>query len=260
MTASPPLHVGWLLDVLPKSMVPVTLNANGLKSHTVVIAQSGSGKSFMLGRLLEEIAGKTRARIVILDPNSDFVKFSEVDPLAWQKEFTKRWLGQSDHLEAFQKRWAELGFQVLTNRPHESLSLRHLRASVGRISVSWSPLPVFDQGAHLGCSPHSNPEELLALASMRGAEAEHLRIMGSPLNLQGFHDVLGTFFNTAKYGTFHSSNDWPMAAMNRMRADIQPELALRLLLLCQHSKFGFAESAGSTINEGKCSPYPKMQN
>jgi hypothetical protein len=230
MTGSPPLHVGWLLDVLPKSMVPVTLNASGLKSHTAIIAQSGSGKSFMLGRLLEEIAGKTRARILILDPNSDFVKFSEVDPSAWQKEPAKQWLGPDDLLEPSEKRWAQLGFRVLTNRPPGSLSLKHPRARIGCISVSWSPLPVFDQGAHLGCSPHSNPEELLALASMRGEEAEHLRLMGVPLNLQGFRDLLSQFLHAAKYGIFTTSNEWPMPSMVRMREHIQPEVALRLLV------------------------------
>ncbi len=117
MSVSPPLHVGWLLDLLPKSMVPITLNAGGLKSHTAIIAQSGSGKSFMLGRLLEEIVGKTRARVIFLDPNSDFVKFSEVDPSAWQKDRTKKWFGPDDSLGMFEKRWAELGFRVLTNRP-----------------------------------------------------------------------------------------------------------------------------------------------
>jgi len=46
----------------------------GLKAHTLIVGQSGSGKSFMLGRFLEEIAAKTSARMVILDPNSDFVE------------------------------------------------------------------------------------------------------------------------------------------------------------------------------------------
>jgi hypothetical protein len=52
--------------------------------HTVIIAQSGSGKSFFLGRLLEEILVKTQSRMLILDTNSDFRKIAEVkDPKWW---------------------------------------------------------------------------------------------------------------------------------------------------------------------------------
>nr|WP_256468823.1 DUF87 domain-containing protein [Bradyrhizobium sp. 173] len=43
----------------------------------LVVGQSGSGKSFMLARLMEEILLRTRARIVIVDPNGDFRLFSE---------------------------------------------------------------------------------------------------------------------------------------------------------------------------------------
>jgi hypothetical protein len=34
MSAPAALHFGWLLDLLPKSMVPVTLNGSGLKGHS----------------------------------------------------------------------------------------------------------------------------------------------------------------------------------------------------------------------------------
>jgi hypothetical protein len=46
--AHPELQIGVLSDALP-SLVPVNLKASGLTAHTAVIAQSGAGKSFMLG-------------------------------------------------------------------------------------------------------------------------------------------------------------------------------------------------------------------
>ena len=49
----------------PEDLVEV--EASAAAKHTAVIAQSGSGKSFFLGRLLEEIALKTQARVVILE-------------------------------------------------------------------------------------------------------------------------------------------------------------------------------------------------
>ncbi|MEI6683551.1 MAG: ATP-binding protein [Bacteroidota bacterium] len=57
----------------------VQIPASKLGAHTAIIAQSGSGKSFFLGRLIEEIMIKTQARCIILDPNADFKKINVVE-------------------------------------------------------------------------------------------------------------------------------------------------------------------------------------
>jgi hypothetical protein len=57
----------------------VSVPAASMASHTAIIAQSGSGKSSFLGRIVEEIIIRTRARCVILDPNADFRKIAEVE-------------------------------------------------------------------------------------------------------------------------------------------------------------------------------------
>src|ERR1700757_4339674 len=64
----------------------VRVPASALAAHTVIIAPSGSGKSFFLGRLIEEILTNTRARCVILDPNGDFRQVHHVQP---SKEWTE---------------------------------------------------------------------------------------------------------------------------------------------------------------------------
>src|ERR1051325_9839577 len=51
----------------------------GIGSHTAIIAQSGSGKSFFLGRVVEEILLRTKARCLIFDPNADFRRLHEVE-------------------------------------------------------------------------------------------------------------------------------------------------------------------------------------
>ena len=48
--------------------------------HLVVVGQSGSGKSSSIGKIVEELATKTRARIVILDRAGDFVKLQIAAP------------------------------------------------------------------------------------------------------------------------------------------------------------------------------------
>lgn len=89
----------------------VRIPAHLLAAHTAIIAQSGSGKSFFLGRLIEEILLQTSARCLVFDPNADFRRIHESDTAAlWtdakydhkkkrgklphegsQEEFTSRW-------------------------------------------------------------------------------------------------------------------------------------------------------------------------
>src|SRR5258708_14262302 len=162
MAKPPYLHIGWqhnLIGVAPPG-IPVYLNAAGLKSHTAIIAQSGSGKSFMLGRLLEEIAAKTRARIVILDPDSDFVKFSEVNVYAWSPPQLLPWFAQQDTAAVFHTGWGALGFQLLTNRDPASLGLAHANVSASLLSVSWGRLSLAQQSGYLGFSMQTNPGEI----------------------------------------------------------------------------------------------------
>jgi uncharacterized protein len=54
------------------------LEAGGFDRHTLFCGQSGSGKSYSLGVVLEQLLLETRLRIVILDPNSDFVRLGAV--------------------------------------------------------------------------------------------------------------------------------------------------------------------------------------
>ena len=54
------------------------LDAGGFDRHTFLCGQSGSGKSYALGVILERLLMETGLRIVILDPNSDFVRLTHV--------------------------------------------------------------------------------------------------------------------------------------------------------------------------------------
>jgi DNA helicase HerA-like ATPase len=58
--------------------VTLGLDAGGFNRHTFLCGQSGSGKTYALGVLIERVLLETRLPIVILDPNSDFVRLSEV--------------------------------------------------------------------------------------------------------------------------------------------------------------------------------------
>jgi hypothetical protein len=60
--------------------VPLALDAGAFDRHTFLCGQSGSGKTYALGTVLERLLVETSLRIVILDPNSDFVRLAEVRP------------------------------------------------------------------------------------------------------------------------------------------------------------------------------------
>ena len=69
------------LDVGALSRVPEVrfpLDAGGFDRHTFFCGQSGSGKTYALGTVLERLLLETSLRIVVLDPNSDFVRLGEV--------------------------------------------------------------------------------------------------------------------------------------------------------------------------------------
>jgi uncharacterized protein len=62
--------------------VPATLDAGGFDRHTFLCGQSGSGKTYSLGLVLERLLVETDLRLVILDPNSDYVRLGEQRPEA----------------------------------------------------------------------------------------------------------------------------------------------------------------------------------
>jgi hypothetical protein len=58
--------------------VPAALDPGGFNRHTFMCGQSGSGKTYSLGLVLERLLLGTSLRMIILDPNSDYIRLSEV--------------------------------------------------------------------------------------------------------------------------------------------------------------------------------------
>jgi hypothetical protein len=115
--------------------------ARGMAYHSVIVAQSGSGKSFFLGRLIEEIALKTRSRIIILDPNSDFRRiWSVVDKSLWENagyNRTKRsgFLPDEATREAFEEPWSRVKKAVYTANEEEEIYYKQLQ-------LDWTKIPI----------------------------------------------------------------------------------------------------------------------
>lgn len=112
----------------------VVVPADALGSHTAIIAQSGSGKSYFLGRLVEEVMLESRARCVILDPNADFRRIHEVEnPLLWtaaayQLSARRGKLPHEASRDEFASQWSNVSIRIrgggnLTGDKSEQLRL-----------------------------------------------------------------------------------------------------------------------------------------
>lgn len=115
----------WILtDARPgrhESKHTVQVAPQSIAHHTVIVAQSGSGKSFFLGRLIEEIILKTKSRVLIFDPNADFRSIDKPAPeTLWTQDvmydFGKRrgFLPDEATQEQFARRWAAVDKKIET--------------------------------------------------------------------------------------------------------------------------------------------------
>lgn len=65
---------------LPGNTSGLHLRPQGFNRHTFLCGQSGSGKTYALGVILEQLILKTRLPMVIMDPNGDYVCLGEPRP------------------------------------------------------------------------------------------------------------------------------------------------------------------------------------
>lgn len=70
------LPIGTLLE--SEDAAVARLHAAKFNRHTFWCGQSGSGKTYALGVVLEQLMLNTRLPLVILDPNSDFVRLGDI--------------------------------------------------------------------------------------------------------------------------------------------------------------------------------------
>src|SRR5439155_18020541 len=64
------MEVGTLIT---RGSVPVLLDPNGLRRHLAVIAQTGAGKSYLVGKVFESLLD-LGGTFLVFDSNSDYVQ------------------------------------------------------------------------------------------------------------------------------------------------------------------------------------------
>ena len=108
----------------------VQLDAGGFNRHTFLCGQSGSGKTFSLGIILEQMLLETELRIVIVDPNSDFVRLNRLRPMEEVNRLRTKPLSAEEYSRLSERfRRAVAGLRVfrptsLIDRPGDVLRVR----------------------------------------------------------------------------------------------------------------------------------------
>ena len=126
--------------------VVAALDAGGFNRHTFMCGQSGSGKTYSLGLVLERLLVGTSLRMVILDPNSDYVRLSEM-----------REGGDVATASAYAA--AAEGVSVWQNDPDATQPLR----------LQFAEIDAAAQAAVLGLDPIKDREEYAALSGILAA-------------------------------------------------------------------------------------------
>ena len=67
------LYVGHLVT---RCNIKIGLSVNGFRRHIAIIAQTGAGKSYLAGVIMEELLQKG-ATIIVFDPHADYVRMTE---------------------------------------------------------------------------------------------------------------------------------------------------------------------------------------
>lgn len=147
----------------------VKLNTKGLLNHTLVLGQSGSGKSFCIARLVEEILLRTRARVVVIDPNGDFRSLHEpsesiFDDTDAAQRFTvlsdlssEQGMPIFDEKQAFNQEWSGRRFLSLTPG-HSTTDDVGPNVLNRRLQIHWDRLDVEEQDFLLAIDPTDKPK------------------------------------------------------------------------------------------------------
>ena len=122
--------------------VSVGLDGAGFGRHTFLCGQSGSGKTYSLGVLLERLLMETSLRVVVLDPNSDYVRLAET---------------RADADATALERFAPLA---------DSIAVRSGAGGPGAIRVRFRELSTALQAAVLRLDPLADREEYAELTGL----------------------------------------------------------------------------------------------
>ncbi len=165
LVASPSTGANAVLTVgrLTQAEVPAALRATGFSRHSFLVGQSGSGKTYSMGVLLEQLLIETSLPMVIVDPNSDHVHLGRLRSVDELNRGRERPLGRTA-LADLRRRHAAAGRVVVAGRgPTADVALQ----------VHLSDLTIGEQALTLGLDPVGDADEY-------GAFVDATRLLARP--------------------------------------------------------------------------------
>ncbi len=123
-------------ETKPQADAVQELGAN----HTLIVGQSRSGKTNAARRLIEEILLWTEARIVLFDPNGDFLWLKEVNP-----DISNLNSGEMEDREDFAPLWNE--------RVRPFITVASKREDGAPWGIPWGKLTLEEMAAFLNLDP-----------------------------------------------------------------------------------------------------------
>lgn len=127
------------------------VKASGFSRHTFLVGQSGSGKTYALGVILERLLVHTELPLIIIDPNSDFVHLGTMMP---REKVAARGKPPMD----------EATYSSLSRAMAASGEVRVARSGGGDLPlrIHLSDLTVAEQALTLGLDSKSDADEYTA--------------------------------------------------------------------------------------------------
>ena len=134
--------------------------AKGFNRHTFLCGQSGSGKTYALGVILERLLLATTIEMVVLDPNSDYVGLADVLPAGECGATGDAYRQVADH-------WAALDGRVIVVGPGDRST--PFKVMFGRLTRA-------QQALVLGLDPVLDADQHAALRDLSGEAAGDLTL------------------------------------------------------------------------------------
>ncbi len=214
-------------EVLGAAAVPARLRAKGFARHTFLCGQSGSGKTYATGVMLERLRLETSLPMLVLDPNSDHVHLGQVRTDA------------EDHPDA--ARYRAKADEVLVARARGKGG-DHL------LAVHFSELAFREQTLLLGLDPVA---DLDLYASFREAVAG----LGEVYSVRDVRDGRGGPRPCARAATSppaSTTSRWPTGACGAVRARHRSWMPRR----CSTRAWSWTSAASNGRRSGSSSPWP----
>ena len=203
----------------------IKIDYSGLLHHTLIVGQSGGGKSFFVARLVEEILLRTRARVLVIDPNGDFRQISKPSSTVWNnfeetfqklaKQTVSDTLPSFDSHDDFLEGWQKRRFTYLA--PGRERKPPQDRDVSNSLFVHWDTLDEEQRVFLLAANAQENPKLFMGLKAVTDNAkwvSQNQPTINVDYNLRGMQHVCEQFYqsdinlNRYNYAKLLKQEDW----------------------------------------------------